>query len=151
MKKTKGKKFDPLFSSKSVEWETPQDVFDEWDLLFGFELDVCATKQNKKCVEYFDRKVDGLTHPWNKKVCWMNPPYGRGLTGKWVKKAYEETKAGAIVVALLPARTDTKWFHQYCLSDICEVTFLPGRLKFVGAKHSAPFPSMIAIFQGGSK
>lgn len=75
---------------------------------------------------------------------WLNPPYGRDI-GKWVEKAYKESlKENTVVVCLLPARTDTAWFHDYCMYG--RVIFVRGRLKFGGAKNSAPFPSMVVIF-----
>lgn len=135
-----------LFSSEKTEWETPQKLFDELNEEFGFEIDVCATHQNTKCDRFFHRYIDGLKQPWHKYgTCWMNPPYGRDV-GKWIKKAYEEAQLGATVVCLLPARTDTAWFHDYILGK-AEIRFLRGRLKFEGAKNSAPFPSMIVVFR----
>lgn len=134
------------FSSESEEWETPKGLFAAYDRTYQFDLDVCASAENAKCTDYFDRYLDGLSKAWHGRSCWMNPPYGRGITGKWVKKAYEESQLGTLVVCLLPARTDTKWFHEYCLKG--EIRFLKGRLKFGNAKHSAPFPSMIVIFDG---
>ena len=136
---------DVMFSSKTDEWETPQDLFDELDKEFNFVLDVCATSQNTKCVCYLNKELDGLKQNWAEfGSCWMNPPYGREI-GKWVKKAYEESQRGATVVCLLPARTDTRWFHEYCTKG--EIRFIKGRLKFGGCKNSAPFPSMIVIFR----
>ena len=138
---------DVMFSSKTDEWETPQDLFDELDKEFNFVLDVCATSQNTKCVCYFNKELDGLKQNWAEfGSCWMNPPYGREI-GKWVKKAYEESQRGATVVCLLPARTDTRWFHDYIYGK-AEIRFLRGRIKFVGAENSAPFPSMIVIYRG---
>ena len=131
------------FSSTSDMWETPQPVFDALNLEFGgFTVDVCATEQNAKCIRYFDQAIDGLRQDWCGNV-WMNPPYGR-VIGKWVKKAYESAQGGATVVCLLPSRTDTKWWHDYCIKG--EVRFIRGRLKFGGHKNSAPFPSAIVIF-----
>ncbi len=133
-----------MFSSKSDEWATPQELFDSLDLEFGpFNLDVCATKDNAKCMMYYTREMDGLRYPWSG-ICWMNPPYGREIL-KWVKKAYDEAHAGSVVVCLLPARTDTKWWHEYCMKG--EIRFLQGRLKFGGHKNSAPFPSAVVIFR----
>jgi phage N-6-adenine-methyltransferase len=130
------------FSSKTDLWATPQKFFDA--LPFVFDLDVCALPENAKCDRYFTPEVDGLAQEWTG-VCWMNPPYGRTI-GKWVKKALESSRATAdVVVCLLPARTDTKWFHDYCLQG--EIQFIKGRLKFGGAKNSAPFPSMLVIFR----
>ena len=132
------------FSSKTSEWETPQDFFDLLNSEFHFELDVCAKPENAKCPRYFTPEEDGLKQEW-RGVCWMNPPYGREI-GRWVKKAYESAKEGATVVCLLPARTDTSWWHDYCMMAD-EIRFIRGRLKFGGAKHPAPFPSAIVIFR----
>lgn len=151
----------PLMSSASVEWETPQDFFDELDAEFKFDLDVCADlfTLNNKCANFCYVKglyIDsvgwrnyangGLDAPWHEvaKTCWMNPPYGRTI-GKWVQKAYDEAQLGCTVVCLLPARTDTKWFHEYCTKG--EIRFIKGRLKFGGHKNAAPFPSMVVIFK----
>jgi phage N-6-adenine-methyltransferase len=137
---------DVMFSSKTDEWETPQALFDELNREFGFTLDVCALPENAKCDLFFTPKTDGLSQSWKGHMCWMNPPYGREI-GKWVKKAYEESQRGATVVCLLPARTDTRWFHDYIYGK-AEIRFLRGRIKFVGAENSAPFPSMIVIYRG---
>jgi len=136
-----------MFSSKTDEWETPQDLFNELDQEFEFNLDVCATKDNRKCKNFYAKEIDGLKQNWHG-VCWMNPPYGREI-GKWVKKAYEESLKGSTVVCLLPSRTDTRWWHDYCMKG--EIRFIKGRLKFSGNKYSAPFPSAIVIFREGSK
>lgn len=133
-----------MFSSKTDDWATPQDFFDDLDREFGFTLDVCADDQNAKCGRYFTREQDGLDQDW-RGICWMNPPYGRGITEKWMQKAYEASKKGATVVCLVPSRTDTKWFHEYAVKG--EIRFVKGRLKFGGAKHPAPFPSMIVVFK----
>lgn len=132
---------DVMFSSKSELWETPQAFFDELNREFGFQTDVCALPENAKCESYYTPEQDGLSKEWTG-VCWCNPPYGRQI-GKWVKKAAESK---ATVVMLLPARTDTKWFHDYILPN-AEIRFIKGRLKFGGGKNSAPFPSMICIFR----
>lgn len=132
------------FSSATDMWATPQHVFDEWNDRFDFELDVCAVPENAKCQAFFSPQQDGLKQEW-RGVCWMNPPYGRGI-GAWVKKAHESSiKNGATVVCLLPARTDTKWWHEHCMFG--EVTFLRGRLKFGDAKAPAPFPSAMVVFR----
>lgn len=125
-------------------WETPQDFFDKMNDEFGFTLDVCADAANAKCERYYDEATDGLAQR-REGVCWMNPPYGRQI-GKWVKKAHDEALLGATVVCLLPARTDTKWFHEYILGK-AEIRFIRGRLKFGGSKNSAPFPSMVAVYR----
>ncbi len=137
---------DLMFSGKTDEWETPQDLYDEIDAEFNFTLDVCATAENKKCACYFNKQWDGLKQNWVEfGSCWMNPPYGRQIC-KWVRKAYEESQKGCTVVCLLPARTDTQWFHNYCTKG--EIRFIKGRLKFGGCKWNAPFPNMIVIFRG---
>lgn len=131
------------FSSITDKWSTPQATFDNLHAEFGFELDVCALPENAKCQKYFTPEQDGLAQEW-RGVCWMNPPYGRGISS-WVRKAYESAKAGATVVALVPARTDTAWWHDYVAKG--EVRFLRGRLKFGSAKFNAPFPSAVVIFR----
>jgi phage N-6-adenine-methyltransferase len=137
-----------MFSSKTVEWETPQDLFDELNKEFDLQLDVCATNENRKCDNWYTKEIDGLGQNWSTwgYNCWMNPPYGREI-GKWVHKAYLQSQRGCTVVCLLPARTDTKWFHDFIYGK-AEIRFIKGRLKFGGCKNSAPFPSMIVIFQG---
>jgi phage N-6-adenine-methyltransferase len=132
------------FSSETDEWATPQAFFDALNAEFGFTLDVCATAENAKCTRYFDKQMDGLAQTWEG-VCWMNPPYGR-VIGDWVKKAHESADAGATVVCLLPARTDTRWFHDH-IYGLAEIRLLRGRLKFGGCANSAPFPSMVVIFR----
>ena len=132
------------FSSKTDQWSTPQDFFNELDKEFGFTLDVCADDINTKVLSrYFTKEHDGLLQKWDHEIAWMNPPYGREI-GKWVKKASEAQ--GGVVVCLLPARTDTKWFHEYIYKKT-EIRFIKGRLKFGNSKNSAPFPSMIVIFK----
>lgn len=132
-----------LFTSNKSDWETPPELFNLLDQDYHFTLDVCATEQNAKCKEYITPEQDAFVQPWTG-VCWMNPPYGRNI-GLWVKRAYEASLEGATVVCLLPARTDTAWWHDYVL-PYAEITFIRGRLKFVGAENNAPFPSVIAAF-----
>lgn len=131
-----------LLSSKTGEWEMPQAFFDRLDWKYHFTLDAAATPENAKCERYFTQENDGLSKSWEWEIVWCNPPYGREI-GKWVKKGYEESRY-AVVVMLLPARTDTAWFHDYCTKG--KITFVRGRLKFGGAKDAAPFPSMIVEF-----
>lgn len=131
------------FSSATDLWSTPQDLFDRLHARWHFVRDVCANKDNTKCYEYFSEAENGLVQEWTG-VCWMNPPYGRTI-GRWMKKAYESAQSGATVVCLVPARTDTAWWHDYAIKG--QVEFLRGRLKFGGHKNSAPFPSAIVIFQ----
>ncbi len=134
---------DLMFSSATPEWETPQEFFDALNDVFRFDLDVCATFDNAKTMRFYNREMDGLAFPW-RGVCWLNPPYGREI-GKWVQKAYESGKQGATVVCLLPARTDTRWWQDYCTKG--EVHFVRGRLKFGGSANSAPFPSAVVVFR----
>ena len=132
-----------LFTSNSEEWETPQDLFNRLNDEFNFTLDVCATEENHKCTKYFTKEQDGLMQEWSGEVVWCNPPYGR-LVGEWVKRCCEHK---GVSVMLLPARTDTKWFHDYIYGKN-EIRFIRGRLKFNNIKNSAPFPSMIVIHKG---
>lgn len=134
-----------MFSSKNPEWETPQDFFDKLNEEFNFNLDVCANTKNHKCAMWFEKDEDGLQKNWDKSRCWMNPPYGREI-GNWVRKASEAR--GGVVVCLLPARTDTKWFHDYIYTNPrATIRFIKGRLKFGNSKNSAPFPSMVVIYK----
>ena len=147
---------DVMFSSKSDEWETPQDLFDKLNKEFGFTLDPCATHQNHKCSKYYTIEDDGLSKSWKNEKVFVNPPYGRSI-GKWVKKCYHEA-THATVVILMPARTDTSYFHDYIYTEADEIRFLRGRLKFTNralpsnsdsGKHKvspAPFPSMIVVY-----
>ena len=142
---------DLMFSSKTDQWATPQDFFDKLNEEFHFTLDVAADKSNHKCEQYYDKQINGLSQPWainerERERVWCNPPYGREI-GKWVEKAYHESLTGVTVVMLLPARTDTKWFHDFIYGK-AEIRFVRGRLKFGDSKNSAPFPSMIVIFRG---
>ncbi len=130
------------FSSERNDWETLQGFFDKLNEEFHFDLDVCATSENAKCKKYYSPEEDGLKQEW-KGVCWMNPPYGREI-GKWMKKAYESAVTGATVVCLVPARTDTAWWFDYCAKG--EIRFIRGRLKFGGSKNAAPFPSANIVF-----
>lgn len=136
---------EALYSSQTDMWETPQDLFDDLDREFHFDLDVCAIPENAKCKKFYTPEQDGLSQPWDG-TCWCNPPYGRDI-GKWVRRALFASVGGATVVMLLPARTDTKWFHDYIYKR-AEIRFVKGRLKFGNSKNSAPFPSMIVVFRG---
>lgn len=127
------------------EWSTPVAFFRQASERYGpFGLDVCATPTNAKCARYFTQDDDGLSQTWSGR-CWMNPPYGREI-GAWMQKAWESSRAGATVVCLVPARTDTAWWHNYA-AKADEVHFLRGRLKFGGSSDSAPFPSAIVVFR----
>lgn len=135
-----------MFSSKTDMWATPQVLFDQLNEEFHFTVDVCAIPENAKCEKFFTPEMNGLYQCWEG-VCWCNPPYGREI-GKWVAKAKMAQSTGATVVMLLPARTDTKWFHNYIYKGWnTEIRFIKGRLKFGNSKTAAPFPSMVVIFR----
>jgi phage N-6-adenine-methyltransferase len=149
-----------LFSSLSDEWETPQELFDILDKEFHFIIDICATEENSKCKLFYTKDDDALKIFWPRDGwCWMNPPYGRQI-GKFIKKAFNESSDGSKIVCLLPSRTDTKWWHDYCMHG--EIRFIKGRLKMLNRqlpsyngietkKSSAPFPSAIVIFDINNK
>ena len=132
---------EAIFGSGTDQWETPQEFFESLDKEFGFKTDVCATAENTKCERFFSPEQNGLLQEWTG-VCWCNPPYGREIK-KWVRKA---AGSEATTVLLLPARTDTGWFHEHIYGK-AEVRFLRGRIKFSGAKHNAPFPCMLVVFR----
>lgn len=135
-----------LFSSRTDEWSTPQNVFEELNKEFHFNLDPCATKDNAKCLKFFTKAQDGLKQNWQGYNVFCNPPYGRKIK-EWVRKAYEESlKPNTMVVMLIPARTDTSYFHDYIYGK-AEIRFIRGRLKFGNAKNSTPFPSMIVVYK----
>lgn len=132
------------FSSHTDLWATPQEFFDRLNKEHRFVLDVCATAENAKCARFYTKEQDGLEQTWEGSV-WMNPPYGRTI-GLWMRKAYLASLAGATVVCLVPARTDTRWWHEYAVKG--QIEFIRGRLKFGGHKSSAPFPSAVVVFDG---
>lgn len=135
-----------VFARNSDEWETPDDVFDALDKEFHFTLDPCATDENHKCIRYFTKEKNGLDKDWSGEVVYCNPPYSQ--IRKWVEKGYREgLKDNTTVVLLIPARTDTIWFHNYILHR-SEIRFISGRIRFVDAEYNAPFPSMVVIFRG---
>ncbi len=136
-----------MFSSNTDQWSTPQWFFDELNSEFHFTLDPCADEFNHKCERYFTKEQDGLIQSWEGEIVFCNPPYGREI-GNWVQKCFTEVHDGGCVCAvmLIPARTDTQWFHKYIYRK-AEIRFLKGRLKFGDSKNSAPFPSMVVIFR----
>lgn len=134
-----------LMSSNTAEWATPKALFDELDNEFGFTLDPCCTTENRKCDKYYTKEDDGLSKDWSGETVFCNPPYGREIS-KWVKKCYEESAKGATVVMLIPARTDTSYFHDYIYGEH-EIRFIRGRLHFNESKQCAPFPSMIVVMR----
>lgn len=165
-----------MFSSKLDSWATPQEFFNKLNEVYHFDVDVCAANDTAKCEKFFTKEDSCLDKNWGAgNVCFMNPPYGREI-GKFIKKAYEQSLIGTKTICLLPSRTDTKWFHEFCVKG--EIQFLKGRLIFgndaywewvweqeylpnskgelkknslfkkYGVKNSAPFPSMVVIFKG---
>lgn len=130
-------------------WGTPDHVFKAAELLFGrCDLDVCASAENTKCKKFYSEQDDGLSKNWSKDAkrnCWMNPPYSE--IDIWMKKAIQESRKGASVICLVPARTDTDWWHRYTMKAD-DVIFLRGRIKFGCGKNSAPFPSALIYFRG---
>lgn len=138
-----------MMSSNSHEWETPQDFFDKLDLEFRFTLDAAATPENAKCKQFYTQQDDALKLPWCG-VVWCNPPYGR-VIGRFVQKGWEEAQQGATVVMLIPARTDTRYWHDYVMRA-AEVRLLRGRLYFKRPgqeRGRAPFPSAVVVFREG--
>lgn len=135
-----------LFTSNTEEWATPQAFFEELNKEFNFTLDPCATQENAKCKKYFTKDQNGLLQSWAGETVFCNPPYGRQIA-KWVKKASDEAKNGATVVLLIPARTDTTYFHEYIYNKH-EIRFIRGRLYFGDGEGRAPFPSMVVIMKG---
>jgi len=131
--------------SHREDWETPPPVFAEYDQEFHFTLDVCATTSNAKCARFFSPEEDGLMQAWGAGVCWMNPPYGRNI-GRWLEKAYCSALAGATVVALVPSRTGTAWWHAWIVGK-AEVRLRQGRITFVDAPHPAGFDSAAVIYR----
>lgn len=132
------------FSSATEMWATPQDFFDKYNEKFAFKTDVCASPENAKCANFYTEQINGLAQQWTGS-CWMNPPYGRAIK-EWMRKAYESSLDGATVVCLVPARTDTAWWHDYAVKG--DIEFIRGRLRFGGHKNSAPFPSAVVVFRG---
>ena len=145
-----------MFSSTSDEWATPQNLFDQLNAEFDFEIDLAATAENTKCSSFYSLQLDSLSQHWGSQFArgWLNPPYSRGLCGHFIEKAARQRRMGFLTVMLLPSRTDTKAFHTHIYDakmwqprEGVEIRFLPGRLKFGNAKNGAPFPSMIVIFR----
>ncbi len=148
---------DALYSSNNMNWCTPQDFFEELNQEYHFELDAAATDKSAKCSKYYTPADDGLSQPWTTTggAIFCNPPYGRNVK-HWVKKAYEESKTGITIVLLIPARTDTTWFHDYIYGK-ADIKFIKGRLTFTdedgnpsvdkkGRRMPAPFPSMVVTY-----
>jgi site-specific DNA-methyltransferase (adenine-specific) len=142
-------KWETAWRSDKQDWETPQGLFDWLNEQYHFTLDVCATQANAKVARYFSLTDDGLAQSWADEVCFMNPPYGRSV-GKWIEKARSEAEKGATVVCLVYARTGAAWYQDHVPNATC-VHLIRTRLRFVGAKSSAPSDSAIIIFtpEGG--
>lgn len=133
------------FSSEKDDWRTPKWLFDKLNAEFDFDVDLCASDDNYLCEEYYTKERNGMDADLRGKRVFCNPPYGRTKTSKWIR--FCANCQADVVVMLLPARTDTKSFHELIYGK-AEIRFLKGRLKFGGAKHNAPFPSMIVVFRG---
>jgi site-specific DNA-methyltransferase (adenine-specific) len=148
-RRRKPSKLSVHFSSATCEWATPQDLFDRLHAIHQFTLDPCATAENAKCAAFFTKEQDGLQQPWHGRV-WLNPPYGRSI-GLWMAKAKKVVLSGEaeLVVALVPSRTDTRWWNDHVKG--AEVQFLQGRLRFGDAKTNAPFPSALVTFRDTSE
>ena len=136
-----------MFSSKTDQWATPQAFFDKLNEEFNFTLDPCADEFNHKCERFFTIAENGLAQDWKNETVFCNPPYGRE-TKQWVKKCFSEVQEGncPCTVMLIPARTDTQWFHDYIYKK-AEIRFIKGWLKFGDSKNAAPFPSMVVVFK----
>ncbi len=125
------------FTSDRTDWETPKDLFARLNQFWHFDLDVASSDENALCENHFTKEQDGLSQSWKGHRVWCNPPYGKDIA-KWVKKAYEETRDGTTaVVMLIPARTDTRWYHDYIQNKAAEIKFLKGRLKYTLGGGSA--------------
>ena len=136
-----------MFSSKTNEWATPMSFYNKLASEFYFTLVPCCTPETAKCETFYTEQDDGLAQSWEGHTVFMNPPYGRGIKD-WIKKAYEESlKPNTKVVALIPSRTDTKYWHAYCMKAK-SIRFIKGRLKFGNSKNAAPFPSAVVVFDG---
>ena len=134
-----------MFSSEDETWSTPQDFFNSLNNEFKFTLDPCCSVETAKCSKFYTEKEDGLIQDWQGETVFCNPPYGKKIKD-WVKKCYFESKKPlTTVVMLIPARTDTSYFHDFIYNK-SEIRFIRGRLKFGDSKNGAPFPSMVVIF-----
>jgi len=129
-----GNKLKVHFSSLRLDWKTPKALYEELNREFDFNFDPCPTNP----------QFDGISIEWKERN-FVNPPYGREIP-KWIKKGFEEAQKGKLVVFLIPSRTDTRWWHDYCMKAT-EIRFIKGRLKFDDCGNSAPFPSCLVIFK----
>lgn len=137
-----------LMSSDKHDWGTPPELYQELDDEFGFTIDVCASDWNAKHENYWTVEDDALEQDWSDHICFMNPPYGREIK-HWVEKARTEAENGATVVGLIPARTDTRYWHNHIFGVADDIRFLKGRIKFhrpEGEADAAPFPSAVIVW-----
>lgn len=134
-----------MFSSTTNEWATPKAFFQRLNAEFHFTLDPCATPDNAKCSKYYTQADNGLEQDWSNERVFCNPPYGRDISA-WVKKCHDESEKAEVIVMLIPARTDTSYFHDYIYHK-AEIRFVRGRLHFNESTQGAPFPSMVVIFR----
>jgi phage N-6-adenine-methyltransferase len=141
-------KLEALHASSRDDWETPNALYSHYDRVLLFDLDVCATATTAKCARWYSKAQDGLSSPWDGRV-WCNPPYGRDV-GRWIKRALwavQAAQTAPVACLLLPARTDTEWFHLLYGAPGVQIDFLRGRIRFVGAASTAPFPSIVATIR----
>jgi len=131
------------FNRDKTNYETPDNIFNPLNEKYHFTLDVAADNENHKCDNYYSQEDDGLNKDWGINICWMNPPFGRGLK-KWVAKAHSESLKGATVVCLIPVRTNTNWWHDYCLQ--ADVEFIKGEVTFKGYDRGLWMPFAIVVF-----
>ena len=141
------RKLAPLMTSNSGDWRTPRELFAALHAQHDFTLDAAASAQNAQLPTFFSAEDNALAQPWAPHRVWLNPPYGRTVP-LWLAKAVRER---TLVVVLVPARTDTVWWHQYVMRKATQVAYVRGRLTFEGAKSSAPFPSAIVTYQPGAR
>lgn len=136
-----------IYKNARDNWTTPEDLFIDLNNEFHFTLDPCSDIYNHKCEKFYTIADNGLDQSWAGEIVFCNPPYGRNIS-KWVKKAYYEyILNNTFSVLLIPASTDTSYFHDY-IYGVAEIRFIRGRLRFGGSSQNAPFPSMIVIYGG---
>lgn len=138
----------PLMTSKRDDWETPQAFFDCCNMIYHYDLDVCANETNAKCERYYTPEIDAFTQVWGPGSVWCNPPYGNGVIERWIERAHRAARTGEckLISCLVPARTETDWF-RWCVDG--RLDFIVGRLKFVGGSSGATFPSVLVTFFAG--
>lgn len=140
-----------LMSSDRSDWETPRDLFDRCDAIWHFDLDAASSDDNALCERHFTKEDDGLSQSWEGHRVWLNPPYGSEI-GAWMEKAaVEGAKPNTVVVALIPNRTDTRWYQQFVMPHAAEIVPLAGRVRFCidgELQQSAPFPSALVRWGG---